>query len=610
MAFFDKASRLAGMAPALRENDDQVALAKRLAQQVINPQVQTAGSIVQQGNLAASNNNAAYQALAQIRREAQGATQDAYQKAAGATSVFSKGYSDAMQASVNGDATDINQFLQKLGAPQGQMLNTNGAAGDVVYGMTGAIPATALASQGAAAGAYAAQQPGNAIAEGLASSRLLMGDANSRYAEAIRKINESAPGIQQQALEDVRKGSADKKKAALDEWKAVQSAKVNEAKVLLAERKAKLDERIDLWNASGVDPVTGKKSFAAIKMAQQSLDKANAINAQNERTILTTNAANARAQASINASFARLDKELAFRERESAADGALDLAKADRDMYAELGVVAQLKKVKGGWQAVPVTDAKGKVALTAKARKEQERFSPTQLEEYKGKAYSGALAAYRGVPATDETEEAPPLLYADAIREGRAAGIPIDILMDALNEVYPVGVQGRPGMPKGAKEAIDKAKRDWATTGPRVEVPAAAPPFARSLLAEADQWLGTPYSWGGGGPGGPSYGIEQGKSTKGFDCSAFAQYLYAKQGIAIPRTTYEQWKIGTPVNREVLVPGDLVFFRMGKRGPEHIGIYTGDNKFIHAPKTGDVVKVSELSGYYADNFVGGRRING
>ena len=58
-----------------------------------------------------------------------------------------------------------------------------------------------------------------------------------------------------------------------------------------------------------------------------------------------------------------------------------------------------------------------------------------------------------------------------------------------------------------------------------------------ALIGLARQLIGTPYSWGGGGPGGPSYGIAQGAGTKGFDCSSFVQYLYAKQGIQLPRTT-------------------------------------------------------------------------
>lgn len=132
-------------------------------------------------------------------------------------------------------------------------------------------------------------------------------------------------------------------------------------------------------------------------------------------------------------------------------------------------------------------------------------------------------------------------------------------------------------------------------------------PEVAPIVQEAYKWLGTPYSWAGGGTKGPSRGVGRGANTVGFDCSGFLQYLMGKKGVAIPRVTYDQWRTGTPVDQQELQPGDAVFFRMGERGPEHVGVYAGNNQFIHAPKTGDVVKVSSLSGYYARNFVGGRR---
>lgn len=133
-------------------------------------------------------------------------------------------------------------------------------------------------------------------------------------------------------------------------------------------------------------------------------------------------------------------------------------------------------------------------------------------------------------------------------------------------------------------------------------------PEAAPLVQEAYRWLGTPYSWAGGGSGGPSEGVGRGKGTVGFDCSGLIQYLYAKQGKSVPRVTYDQWRSGQAVGQGELQPGDAVFFRMGDRGPEHVGLYSGNGKFIHAPKTGDVVKVSSLNeDYYRRNYVGARR---
>ncbi len=114
------------------------------------------------------------------------------------------------------------------------------------------------------------------------------------------------------------------------------------------------------------------------------------------------------------------------------------------------------------------------------------------------------------------------------------------------------------------------------------------------IVAEAEHWLGTPYSWGGGGPGGPSYGTGKGSRTKGFDCSAFVQYLYAKLGVPLARTTYDQIKAGRSVKDQTLAAGDLLFFGSSKN-PHHVGMYIGDGKFIESPYTGSYIKITPIS---------------
>jgi cell wall-associated NlpC family hydrolase len=121
----------------------------------------------------------------------------------------------------------------------------------------------------------------------------------------------------------------------------------------------------------------------------------------------------------------------------------------------------------------------------------------------------------------------------------------------------------------------------------------------------AEEYLGTPYSWGGGGKGGPSKGIGRGANTVGFDCSGLLQYVWAKQGVNIPRVTYDQWRSGKVVGRGQLRPGDAVFFHPGKNGPEHVGMYVGNGKFIEAPRTGLNVRISNLAG--RKDFMGARR---
>jgi cell wall-associated NlpC family hydrolase len=119
-----------------------------------------------------------------------------------------------------------------------------------------------------------------------------------------------------------------------------------------------------------------------------------------------------------------------------------------------------------------------------------------------------------------------------------------------------------------------------------------APPNTHGgVVGVAMQFLGVPYVWGGSSP-------------RGFDCSGLVSYAFAQIGISVPHSSYEQYAMGIPVSMSQLQPGDLVFFT----GASHVGIYIGGGQFIHAPHTGDVVKISSLSGYYSSNFVGGRRL--
>jgi len=109
---------------------------------------------------------------------------------------------------------------------------------------------------------------------------------------------------------------------------------------------------------------------------------------------------------------------------------------------------------------------------------------------------------------------------------------------------------------------------------------------SNNVIAYASNFLGTPYLWGGTRP------YVQGDPTSGFDCSGFTQYVYAHFGIRIGRTTYDQINDGVGVARSNLQPGDLVFF--GANSPHHMGIYVGNGNYIHAPHTGDVIKISPV----------------
>ncbi|WP_310236530.1 C40 family peptidase [Luteimonas terrae] len=133
-----------------------------------------------------------------------------------------------------------------------------------------------------------------------------------------------------------------------------------------------------------------------------------------------------------------------------------------------------------------------------------------------------------------------------------------------------------------------------------VDQPVQADGRVEGLLKRALSFIGTPYRWGGSSP------------DSGFDCSGLVGYVFRTAlGIDLPRVSRDMAQNGERVERTALTAGDLVFF--GRRGNriDHVGIYLGDGRFVHAPRTGKDVMVSELdSGYWATRFKSARRVAG
>ena len=118
----------------------------------------------------------------------------------------------------------------------------------------------------------------------------------------------------------------------------------------------------------------------------------------------------------------------------------------------------------------------------------------------------------------------------------------------------------------------------------------------KMLVGTAEGFLGIEYQWGGE------------SAETGFDCSGLAMAIYKLNGLNLPRNSRAQFQAGSPVRREDLAPGDLVFFATsGDSTVSHVGIYTGKGRFIHAPKKGEAIRQSSLrNGYFDGCYVGAR----
>ena len=118
---------------------------------------------------------------------------------------------------------------------------------------------------------------------------------------------------------------------------------------------------------------------------------------------------------------------------------------------------------------------------------------------------------------------------------------------------------------------------------------------AEKIIATAKQYIGVPYVWGGSTP-------------SGFDCSGYVQYVFRLHGITLPRTSKEQFTVGSWVSKANLKPGDLVYFNTDGSGVSHLGIYIGSNQFIHASSSKGVTITSLSNSYWAARYYGARRV--
>lgn len=204
-------------------------------------------------------------------------------------------------------------------------------------------------------------------------------------------------------------------------------------------------------------------------------------------------------------------------------------------------------------------------------------------------------APYGGSPAAPTTAPGSPLQGVDVQKQL------LNMLM-AQNNAFAQGKQLNPNSGLDMLKLMQNASK-VSQLGVQVDPTVQAQglhPNANSVVSLAKQYLGTKYVFGGNQPG-------------GFDCSGLVQYVYGQRGIRLPRTTFDQWKVGTAIQQSQLQPGDILFFNTENdpRGPSHEGMYIGGGQFIQSPHTGSVVQISSLSDpYFQQTYVGARRVAG
>jgi peptidoglycan DL-endopeptidase CwlO len=258
-------------------------------------------------------------------------------------------------------------------------------------------------------------------------------------------------------------------------------------------------------------------------------------------------------------------------------------------------------------------------ARTARATANRQAHAVAQLG-YQRRQISGVLAHRRQLLSSVQTQIA--ALKAQEARRQRVLAVQARARLAREQEVLRRGAAARANAAAAARTiaaAVAAAKPRLVapaeapaatqtvattTTVGAVATPAPSPPVVAPVLlvagpvsgghpdaaAIAMRYLGVPYLWGGASPA-------------GFDCSGLVMYVYAQLGISLPHYAAAQYNFGTPVAGDQLQPGDLVFFD----GLNHVGIYIGGGEMIHAPHTGDVVKISPL-GDFGNGYVGARRL--
>jgi cell wall-associated NlpC family hydrolase len=521
------------------------------------------------GEQAASDANFAQQekdttdaaaALSKMQQPIGPAVNGMYQTAAQNQELAANGFSQGMQDALTGNTNNLNSMLAKLGSPQ--TIDSHAQqAGDMLYSVGGYNPGTAFSKEGAAFGSAAELQAGDSILKGQETSANLKNQAvvaDQGFQAKIAELAGKLPGDAQ------------------TNYLHLQTLALNNAKFREQVSKDNFTQKlsIDKYN-TGIQEFNAKQAMASQKMAQAQMNS--------DRTYQVT------------------------LQRLGIAQQSLQLKVT----------AAAFKAANGGY----TTKELNKIQIQAVGLAHSYYGGSTSLKQTNTQSTkTGGTAAGSSTASKTTGTSTAGLSYTDALGKLLQKGIPVQIALRALNSVYPATSQlgasdlaAYLGPLTPAAIAAASARLD-AAGGTAVANAAgyglnpytvdnasmknlspAGKQTVNGVMSLAREYLGTPYVWGG-------------ESPQGFDCSGLAQYIYGKEGIQIPRTTYDQFQTGLNVPTNQLQAGDLVFFRgSDSRGglPGHVGIFIGSGKFIEAPYTGSVVRVSNLAGY--PGYMGARR---
>lgn len=240
----------------------------------------------------------------------------------------------------------------------------------------------------------------------------------------------------------------------------------------------------------------------------------------------------------------------------------------------------------------------GAFADVKNAERFTNRLQSKGLDAFYYRKDSGVYAVRFGdFPSKDKARAAANKLVADRLIDSYYIAPPNEIVFarprgPGVQKPRPEEIKAPPEKPRPDKvKQVERHDRPPAKTAARGDRDMGA-----IAARTAERFVGIPYRWGGD------------NVVDGMDCSGFVRAVYNLCGLSIPRTSREQFKAGESVAKEDLQDGDLVFFGSSEDSINHVGIYVGSGRFVHAPRRGEEIRVTSVDeSYFEKRFVGARR---